>query len=238
MCEDFIVDLVSKILKILLLVSLKDIEECVKILLLIYSPRYWRMCEDFVVDLVSKLLKNEWRFYCWFNLKNIEESVKILCWFSLKNIQDFIVDLVSKILKNVWRIYWKLYVFLCLYTGFKMKLSTQNSFNSLTINNFYIIFSSLHIITKMDRHHPTHNAVLCHKRNDPSRITSPNLKVRVKTTNLKTLCYLTLQRLSFATACSTCCMFKAGKCYERKSSEILHNMVVTKLDGKGCVFWC
>jgi len=35
MCEDTIGNLFSKILKILLLVSLEDFEECVKILLLI-----------------------------------------------------------------------------------------------------------------------------------------------------------------------------------------------------------
>jgi hypothetical protein len=90
----------------------------------------------------------------------------------------------------------------------------------------------LHIITKMNRHHPTHNVVLYHKSNDPSRITLPHIKLWVQTSDLKTLCHLTPERLSFVSTCATCCIFKEGKCYDTKSSKILHNIVVAKLDGR------
>jgi hypothetical protein len=194
------------------------------------------MYEDFIVDLVSKILKNFWRFFCWFIVQDIEECVKIfLLIYSLRYRRmygDCIVDLVSKLLMDVWRFYWKLCVFWCLYSGLKMKLSTKNSLISLAITNFYKMFGWLHVVTKEGRHCPTHNAALCHKINEPSRFTSPRIQLRVQITNLKTLCNLTVQWLSFVLTCITCCMFKAGKCYETKSSEILHKMVVTKFEGR------
>jgi len=57
-------------LKILLLVSLEDIEDFIVGL----SRRYWRMCEDFIANLFSKILK----ILLLVSLEDIEECVKIL----------------------------------------------------------------------------------------------------------------------------------------------------------------